>query len=151
MIASCTRLYYLVHFDAITFRFYWSNDKSVLWSAMEHCFGIIGVSLPSLRPLFRALYKRVKSVTSTATVASSGLPGSIEVPPPQPFSRPRMGSVEYWARLQFQSLSTTRRASTAVMEEVHDEVPRRPSRAKRSGEPSPLSQRIHESEDKEET
>lgn len=117
LVASSTRLYYIIHFDAATFRSSWATDRSVLWSTLEHCFGIIGISMPSLRPILKSVYDHFKS-TSEMTVATES-----NEPPPV-MQRPRMGSVEYWKRLQFQSMSS-RRPSDVLELEIDVAPPRR--------------------------
>lgn len=122
LVASSTRLYYVIHFDSETFRYFWATDRSVLWSTLEHCLGIIGISMPSMRPIFRFVSNYVKSISGTEMASASD-----EHPPA--IQRPRMGSVEYWMRLHFQSLSlrSSRRPSHVPEMGIEENPPRRPS------------------------
>jgi hypothetical protein len=125
MIASCTRLYYVVNFSPIYYQYYWTTDKSVMWSTLEHCFGVICISLPSMRPLFRKLNSRIRGSKNTITGASGGPGNSTEEPSAVP-QGPRIASADYWARLQFASFSfptTSRRPSTAIIQEFPEPSP----------------------------
>jgi hypothetical protein len=97
-----------------------------------------------MRPVFKIIYTRLKQLTSSAVTQQSQVS---DVPPlgtplgrhtvggtpidghvAAAMQRPRMGSVEYWKRLQFQTLSrvSSRRPSHAPDIEIQDIVPEVP-------------------------
>lgn len=78
--------------------------------------------MPSLRPVFRFLCTQFKQNYPESTTANS-------IGPPIMIPRPRMGSVEYWTRFQFQTMSSSRRPSALPEGDIEEQRPRMPSMA----------------------
>lgn len=73
VITSIIRLKLILDVNFATFAVNWSTDDSVLWTIVENCCGIIGICLPSMRPIVKLMpWRVIQSAFSRSYSGSQG-------------------------------------------------------------------------------